>query len=133
MRRKRVQRSEQEWRELLKEQATSGKSLMRFAADKGVAYSSMHLWSKRLSHQSFALASASSAETGASPGNTARVPSKAQAADRRSMFAQVQVVKPPRAGSGLLEVVTRDGYVVRVHGEVDARALSALLEVLGRC
>lgn len=132
MRRKRVRRSEREWRELLTEQSTSGKSLTRFAADKGIASSSMHLWSKRL-----ALGSASSTRTGASYDSSARVPtigpSKVQRAEGRSMFAQVQVVELPRASSGLLEVVTRDGYVVRVHGEVDARALSALLEALGRC
>lgn len=48
-------------------------------------------------------------------------------------FAPVQVVRPARAASGLVEVVTRSGCVVRVHGAVDEETLASVFAAVSGC
>lgn len=53
--------------------------------------------------------------------------------EKASMFARVQVVDAPERAAGMVEVVTRAGHVVRIHGEVDPRVLASVLGAVGRC
>jgi hypothetical protein len=49
------------------------------------------------------------------------------------VFAQVQVVDPSPRSEGMIELVMRDGRIVRVHGSVDMDALGAVLGCMSRC
>lgn len=51
----------------------------------------------------------------------------------RSLFTPVQVVRSPRAQGCMVEIVTRTGCVVRVHGPVDEDTLGVVLGALGSC
>jgi hypothetical protein len=50
-----------------------------------------------------------------------------------SHFMPVQVVRPARTEVGLVEVVTRGGCVVRVHGAVDEVTLASVFSAVGAC
>ena len=56
-----------------------------------------------------------------------------EVAGSASTFARVQVVDAPRRAGGFVEIVTREGALVRVHGEVDEAALRAALRAMSRC
>ena len=58
---------------------------------------------------------------------------KKSVAKAESVFAQVQVVDAPTRSEGMIELVTRDGLIVRVHGSVDVDALSVVLGRVSRC
>jgi len=45
----------------------------------------------------------------------------------------VQVVRTAHAEGGLVEVVTRGGCVVRVHGAVDEETLASVFAAVGVC
>jgi hypothetical protein len=58
---------------------------------------------------------------------------ESESASAASVFARVQVVEPPARSAGVIEVVMRDGLVVRLHGVVDAGTLTSVLGCIARC
>jgi hypothetical protein len=105
-----------EWPALLEEWSRSGESAARFSARIGVKPSTLLRWRKSEAGKSRSMAHERKRTSGSS-----------------SLFARVQVVEPPSPDSGLIEVVLRGGAVVRIHGEVNAGALGAVLGALSRC
>lgn len=108
--------SASEWPALLEQWTKSGETAERFAARLGVRPSTLERWGKAV------------ARNARSP-----VRKKVESESTALAFARVQVVKPPARADGLIEVVMRDGLIVRVHGFVDAETLSAVLGSMSRC
>lgn len=105
---------------LLEQWSKSGESAERFAARLGVKPSTLSRWQKKAKTPKPRRGLASGVGSGFS-------------GEKGSMFARVQVVDAPERGAGMVEVVTRAGHVVRIHGEVDARVLTSVLGAVGRC
>jgi DNA-binding transcriptional regulator YdaS (Cro superfamily) len=106
---------------LLEQWSKSGESAERFAARLGVKPSTLSRW------QRDAKATAMNRS-----GLATRVGAGA-VTEKASTFARVQVVDAPERAAGMVEVVTRAGHVVRVHGDVDPRVLASVLGAVGRC
>ena len=109
-----------EWSGLLEQWSRSGESAERFSARLGITVGTLARWQKkaqgsRKSNSSMVGATPKSIDTGG------------------SAFTPVQVVRPERTESGLVEVVTRSGCVVRVHGAVDEETLALVLAAVGGC
>jgi transposase len=108
-----------EWAGLLEQWSRSGESAERFAARIGVTPATLSRWKRH---------------TQASKDKAAVVgPVREKVEPNRSLFTPVQVVRRPRAPDGVVEIVTRTGCVVRVHGPVDEDTLSVVLGALGSC
>jgi hypothetical protein len=108
-----------QWAELLEQWTRSGESAERFSARIGVTPATLTRWKKH---------------TQTSRDKTAVVgPVQAKVGSDRSLFTPVQVVRPPRAERSMVEIVTRSGCVVRVHGPVDEDTLSVVLGALSSC
>jgi hypothetical protein len=117
---RRRRRHASEWSGLLEQWSRSGEPAERFAARLGVKVATLSRWQKQVNAGKTSPKSAG--------------PSLPEGRVSQSLFAPVQVVSAPRRrGGGLVEVVTREGYVVRVHGLVDAETLSAVLGALEPC
>jgi transposase-like protein len=104
---------------LVEQWSSSGETAERFAARVGVKPATLARWRKAVSSKSHPGGSLSRA--------------KKSGAGAESVFAQVQVVEPSTRSEGLIELVTRDGLIVRVHGSVDVDALGAVLGCVSRC
>ena len=117
--RKRYSASQQ--RALLEQWSKSGESAERFAARLGVKPSTLSRWQKE----------AKGARRNAS--GLARHVGVDAFTEKASMFARVQVVDAPERAASMVEVVTRAGHVVRIHGDVDPRVLASVLGAVGRC
>lgn len=119
---RRERRSASEWPVLLEQWSRSGETAERFAARIGVKPATLERWRKAVD---------SKPRAGIAAGGATKRASKAE-----SVFARVQVVEPAvhavRA-AGLIEVVMRDGLIVRLHGSVDAETLGAVLGCMSRC
>lgn len=119
MQRAHKRRSAAQWSELIAQWTRSGDSAERFAAGVGVKLSTLRWWQSQLGKSG-------------TPERTARR-AEGRSLAKSATFAEVQVVESPRREGGFVEVVTRGGHVIRVHGEVDAEALQSVFEALGRC
>ena len=108
-----------EWSGLLDQWSRSGESAERFSARLGISVATLARWRKKVK---------SAKPTSPIGGET---PKAVDAA--RSLFTPVQIVRPARAEGGLVEVVTRSGCVVRVHGAVDEETLALVFAAAGRC
>lgn len=108
-----------QWAGLLEQWSRSGESAERFSARIGVRPSTLSRWQKHTQ---------ASKDKGAAIG-----PVREKLEPDRSLFTPVQVVRTPRAERGMVEIVTRSGCVVRVHGPVDEDTLSVVLGALGSC
>jgi transposase-like protein len=108
-----------EWPGLLEQWSRSGESAERFSTRLGISVTTLTRWRKETQHRS----------PTASPGSVA--PKSVETS--RSLFAPVQVVRSARADGGLVEVVTRGGCVVRVHGAVDEETLASVFAAVGVC
>jgi transposase-like protein len=108
-----------EWPELVAQWSASGESVERFSARLGISAETLKRWRKRTQGKV-----SSGLLAGAAP-------SKDDAP--RSLFTPVQVVRSARAECGLVEVVTRGGCVVRVHGAVDEETLASVFAAVGGC
>ena len=108
-----------EWSGLLDQWSRSGESAERFSARLGISVVTLARWRKKAQ--------------GTKPTSPIAdgTPKAVDAAHSR--FTPVQVVRPARAESGLVEVVTRSGCVVRVHGVVDEETLALVFAAVGRC
>lgn len=110
-----------EWPALLEQWSRTGEPAERFAAKLGISVVTLSRWQRQARG-----AKPSTAVVGASP--------SAKADASRSLFTPVQVVRAPRAESaGVVEVVTRAGCVVRVHGAVDEETLASVFAAVGGC
>jgi len=116
---RRRRRNASQWSKLLEQWSKSGDSAERFAARVGVKPSTLARWRKAEANKQL-------------PTETAVVRARKKAR-AESLFARVQVMEPPSRADGLVEVVMRDGIMLRVHGAVDADTLSAVLGALSRC
>lgn len=108
-----------EWPGLVAQWSTSGESVERFSARLGISAETLKRWRKRTRDK----------VSGAPLAGA--VPSEVDAP--RSLFTPVQVVRNARAERGLVEVVTRGGCVVRVHGAVDEETLASVFAAVGGC
>jgi transposase len=115
---RRERRLASEWPALLEQWSKSGESAERFAARIGVKPATLSRWRKAVESKPRSRSLTKPEKTGESAA---------------SVFARVQVVEPPVRRDGLIEVVMRDGLMVRVHGVVDASTLDAVLGCMGRC
>jgi transposase-like protein len=109
-----------EWSGLLEQWSRSGESAERFAARLGISAATLTRWRKQT--QGKASSSAPVVSAAATPVESTR-----------SLFTPVQVVRSMRAEGGLVEVVTRGGCVVRVHGAVDPEMLASVFAAVGGC
>jgi hypothetical protein len=110
-----------EWPALLEQWSRTGESAERFAAKLGISVVTLSRWQRQVLD-----AKPSTAVVGAS--------ASAKLDASRSLFTPVQVVRAPRAeSSGMVEVVTRAGCVVRVHGAVDEETLASVFAAVGGC
>jgi hypothetical protein len=110
-----------EWAGLLEQWSRTGESAERFAAKLGISVVTLSRWQRQAQG---AKSSTTVVETSPSAKSDAS----------RSLFTPVQVVRAPRAEStGMVEVVTRAGCVVRVHGAVDEETLASVFAVVGGC
>ncbi|MEY4514830.1 MAG: hypothetical protein RLZZ450_6952 [Pseudomonadota bacterium] len=116
---RRRRRSASELPALLEQWSTSGETAARFAARIGVKPATLARWQKTVGSKP-RVASALSRE-------------KKTSASASSVFARVQVVEPVTRTVGVIEVVMRDGLVVRLHGAVDADTLGTVLGCMARC
>ena len=116
---RRERRRASEWPALLEQWSARGETAARFAVRIGVKPATLDRWQKSVGSKPRA-ASALSRE-------------KKTSARVASVFARVQVVEPPPRTAGVIEVVMRDGLVVRLHGAVDADTLSTVLGCMVRC
>jgi len=116
---RRERRRSTEWPALLEQWSESGETAERFAARIGVKPATLARWQKAVG-----------SKRGAS-GALRRETKNARSAE--SMFARVQVVEPPMRSDGLIEVVMRDGLMVRLRGTVDADTLAVVLGCMSRC
>ncbi len=107
-----------EWPALVEQWSSSGQTAERFAARIGVKPATLARWRKAVSSKP-------------RPDSLSRAKMSGEGA--QSVFAQVQVVEPTTRSEGLIELVTRDGLIVRVHGSVDVEALGAVLGCVSRC
>jgi hypothetical protein len=107
-----------EWPALLEQWSTSGETAERFASRIGVKPATLERWRKAV---------------GSKPRRASVRGEKSDGASAASVFARVQVVEPPARSSGVIEVVMRDGMVVRLHGAVDAGTLGTVLGCMARC
>ena len=108
-----------EWSGLLDQWSRSGESAERFSARLGISVGTLARWQKKAQGRK-----SSSSMVGAPPKSVDAV---------GSAFTPVQVVRPARAECGLVEVVTRGGCVVRVHGAVDEETLALVFAAVGGC
>jgi transcriptional regulator with XRE-family HTH domain len=110
-----------EWPGLLEQWSRTGEPAERFAAKLGISVVTLSRWQRRLSEAKPSTAVVEAATR-----------SKAEAS--RSLFTPVQVVRGPRAeAGGVIEVVTRAGCMVRVHGLVDEETLASVFAAVGGC
>jgi transposase len=108
---KRKHRSDAERTSLLERWDQSGQSARAFAVNEGLNASSLYLWRK----QRKAAGSRPRKEVSAKPA-----------------FSELRLA-PPVAPAGHLEVVARNGRVVRVHGVVEVRVLQQVLAAVEQC
>jgi hypothetical protein len=115
---RRERRSASEWPALLEQWSNSGETAERFAARIGVRPATLARWRKAVGSKPRPGGASSREKSGASAG---------------SVFTRVQVVEPPARSDGLIEVVLRDGLIIRLHGAIDADTLGAVLGSVSRC
>ena len=109
-----------EWSGLLDQWSRSGESAERFSARLGISVGTLARWQKKAQ--------------GSRKSSSSMVGATLKSVDAAgSAFTPVQVVRPARAESGVVEVVTRGGCVVRVHGAVDEETLALVFAAVGGC
>lgn len=92
-------KTEQQWREILERQRSSGLSIQRFCVDAGVSQASFYKWRKRLAGQS--------------AGNRPRAKS-ANSVNQKSDFVALTLLE----SVGSLELVHPHGCIVRMRGDI---------------
>lgn len=111
MTQKRQRRSQSERTEIIERWQQSGRPAREFAEQAGLNVSLLYLWRRKLK-----TASKREPRTG----------------ERKPVFSELRLsrTEPPR---GHIEVLARNGRVVRVHGDVSARVLQQILTAVEQC
>jgi hypothetical protein len=105
-------RSKSEWKKLVDQWRRSGKSQRQFAQERGVCLSSLSARARQMSKE-----------------QKMRVQGQGPASFSRVVVAQPQ----DEQATGIIEVTTPTGFVVRVTGEMAPKALRAVLEQVRQC
>lgn len=112
---------EWKWRRLLRHWRRSGQSVRAYCWEHRVSEPSFYAWRRTIAERD---------RQARGPGRRRRRPDDSRtpcdAADRSPAFLPVQVTMPPPA----LEIVLRDGRLVRVPSGFDAATLRQLLAVM---
>lgn len=111
MTQKRQHRTKGERKDIVERWQQSGRPAREFAAQTGIRASSLYLWRKQLK-------AASKPEP--------KIPTS------KPKFSELRLSTAP-AATGHIEVVTRNGRTVRVHGDVNTRALQQVLAAVEQC
>ena len=111
MTQKRQHRTDSERAEFVERWQQSGLTALEFAAQEGLNASSLYLWRKQLK-----AARQDETETG----------------ERKPAFSELRV-STPQPQQGHVEVVARNGRVVRVHGDISVRTLQQVLAAVEQC
>jgi transposase-like protein len=108
---KRKHRTESERTSLLEQWEQSGQSARAFAMSEGLNASSLYLWRKQLK---------------------AAVIRPRRDVSGKPAFSELRLTRPA-AQSGHIDVVARNGRIVRIHGDVDVRVLQQVLAAVEQC
>jgi transposase-like protein len=111
MTQKRPRRTKSERKDIVDRWQQSGRPAREFAEQTGVKASSLYLWRKQLKA-------------------AARCEPKVR--DSKPAFSELRLSNVP-AGTGHIEIVARNGRIVRVHGDVSTRALQQILGAVEQC
>jgi transposase-like protein len=111
MTKERQRRSASERSNIIERWQQSGLPAREFATQEGLNPSSLYLWRKQL---------------------TAATGGASQDGDRVPAFSELRL-SGAQPAHGPIEVVARNGRIVRVHGEISAHALQRVLEAVERC
>lgn len=115
-------RTRDEWRQIVSEWEASGLSADDFAGANGLGSSSLYTWRARFRDTATTRAEAQATEGDRNGGG------------RTVRFTPVHVAQSSRGHvGGRIEIVTRGGVLVRVHGEVASAALRAVLAAADQC
>jgi hypothetical protein len=106
MGRKKSGETESRWREIVKRQARSGRSVRSFCAAEGISEPSFYAWRKRL--------------------RTRREPRRDEASNNAGLFVPLKLLDT----AATLEIVHPLGYRIQVTGDVNPVALRQVIEVL---
>ena len=111
MTQKRTRRTASERTEIVERWQRSGQPAREFAAQAGLNTSLLYLWRRQ---------------------QKAALKREPKVRERKPAFSELRLstMKPP---AGHLEVVSRSGRVVRVHGDVDVRAFERILKAVEGC
>lgn len=135
---------EQQWRAVLRQWQTSGQSVRDYCRAQGLKESAFYFWRRELARRGPAGAQQQEAEGRQPPGNpshreraAASLRRTARARQEQARFLPVQVVRDrdhaahgARATAGGIEIVVRDGHLVRVQPGFDRQMLAEVLRVL---
>lgn len=104
-------RSRDEWKSWVARWRASGLGGTKFAEQHGISDSALYRWSHIFEDEA-----------------------RADVEDVEFKPVRVRGMSPSAAsGTGVIEIVSRSGLVVRVVGDVEADRLRAVLEVVGSC
>jgi transposase len=111
MTQKRQRRSQRERAEIIERWQQSGRPAREFAEQTGLNVSLLYLWRKQL-----------------------KVASKREprTPDRKPVFSELRL-STAQPSSGHIEVVARNGRIVRVHGDVNIAAFQQILAAVEQC
>ena len=110
MTQKRTRRSEGERAEIVERWQQSGRPAREFAEHAGLNVSLLYLWRRRL----------------------AAAKREPKTREPKPAFSELRL-SPTQPRPGHIEIVTRNGRVVRVHGDFDARTFQQVLTAVEQC
>jgi hypothetical protein len=111
---RRPHRTAAEWSTIIERWRASGLTARAFAEEAGVAVASLYLWRKQLG-------------SGVKQADSTAISLKPSAA-----FSEIRVASTP-SQSGRIEILARNGRVVRVDGDVSAQTLRNVLMAVEQC
>lgn len=115
MRQTRKRRTASQWKELVADWRSSGKSRWQYAQEHELKPSTLGYWAKRLRAESEDTHRGTRSERSG------------------AAFVPVRVVSEAESGAkSLVEVTTPNGTVIRLRGAAEASTVAAVLEAVGR-
>lgn len=111
MTQKRQRRTSSERKDIVERWQQSGQPAREFAAQMGIRASLLYLWRKQLK---------------------AAIKPEPKISASKPTFSELRL-STARSAAGHIEIVARNGRVVRVHGDVNTRALQQVLAAVEQC